>query len=111
MKWCFCSTSVTAVALCMKELEPLILVQSTNSDVLRNIVNKTPLNYTGNEMAPLFSIAQEERLDAFLTRLQLAFESNQIADIPTSAIMELYEYKVQFFHIFSVLCHMYICIS
>ncbi|EFN82611.1 uncharacterized protein LOC105185017 [Harpegnathos saltator] len=85
---------VVAVALCMKELEPLVLVQSTNSDILRNITNKTPLNYTGNEMAPLFSIAQEERLDAFLTRLQSAFESNQIADIPTSAVMELYEYKL-----------------
>ncbi|XP_032683853.1 uncharacterized protein LOC116850095 isoform X2 [Odontomachus brunneus] len=85
---------VSAVALCMKELEPLILVQSTNSDVLRNIMNKAPLNYTGNEMAPLFSIAQEERLDACLTKLQLAFELNQITNIPTSAIMELYEYKL-----------------
>ncbi|KYQ57917.1 Protein CIP2A [Trachymyrmex zeteki] len=80
---------VSAVALCMKELEPLILVQNTNNNILE-ISNKVSLNYTGNELAPLFSFGQEERLDAFLTKL----ESNQISDIPTSAVMELYEYKL-----------------
>ncbi|KMQ95178.1 protein cip2a [Lasius niger] len=75
---------VSAVAVCMKELEPLMLVQSTNSNVLE-VANKTSLNYAGNELAPLFSIAQEERLDAFLAKLESAFESNQINDIPTSA--------------------------
>ncbi|XP_025991978.2 uncharacterized protein LOC105203182 [Solenopsis invicta] len=84
---------VSAVALCMKELEPLILVQSTNSNILE-VSNKASLNYTGNELAPLFSIAQEERLDTFLAKLKSAFESNQISDIPTSAVMELYEYKL-----------------
>jgi len=83
----------------MKELEPLILVQSTNSNILE-VSNKTSLNYTGNELAPLFSIAQEERLDAFLAKLKSAFESNQINDIPTSAVMELYEYKVKFIHVY-----------
>lgn len=78
----------------MKELEPLMLVQSTDSNMLGNITSKTPLNYTGTEMAPLFAIAQEESLDAFLARLQSFFESDQVADIPTSAVMELYEYKV-----------------
>ncbi|KYN00114.1 PREDICTED: protein CIP2A homolog [Cyphomyrmex costatus] len=80
---------ISAVALCMKELEPLILVQNTNNNMLE-VSNKASLNYTGNELAPLFSIGQEERLDAFLTKL----ESNQINDIPTSAVMELYEYKL-----------------
>ncbi|XP_072765120.1 protein CIP2A homolog L [Anoplolepis gracilipes] len=84
---------VSAVAVCMKELEPLMLVQSTNSNVLE-VANKASLNYTGNELAPLFSITQEERLDAFLAKLESAFESNQISDIPTSAVMELYEYKL-----------------
>jgi len=73
----------------MKELEPLILVQNTNNNILE-ISSKVSLNYIGNELAPLFSFGQEERLDAFLTKL----ESNQISDIPTSAVMELYEYKV-----------------
>ncbi|XP_071564296.1 uncharacterized protein [Temnothorax nylanderi] len=83
---------VSAVALCMKELEPLILVQSTNSNILE-VTNKVSLSYTGNELAPLFSIAQEERLDAFLAKLKSTFESNQ-SDISTSAVMELYEYKL-----------------
>ncbi|KAL6260355.1 hypothetical protein P5V15_007885 [Pogonomyrmex californicus] len=83
---------VSAVALCMKELEPLILVQSTNSNVLE-ISNKASL-YAGNELAPLFSIAQKERLDICLAKLESALELNQINDIPTSAVMELYEYKL-----------------
>lgn len=82
------------MAVSMKKLEPLILVQSTNSNVL-GITNKTTVHYTKNEMTPLFSIVQEERLDTFLTKFKTAFESNQISDIPTSAVMELYEYKVQ----------------
>jgi len=73
-----------------------VLVQNTTSNVLE-VANKTPLNCIGNEMAPLFSIAQEERLDIFLAKLKSTFESNQINDIPTSAVMELYEYKVQYF--------------
>lgn len=83
------------MAVCMKKLEPLMLIQSTNSNVLE-VANKTSLNYTGNELAPLFSITQEERLDACLTKFESAFQSNQINDIPTSAVMELYEYKVIF---------------
>lgn len=77
----------------MKQLEPLILVQSINNNVFE-VMNKASLNYTGNEMTPLFSIAQEERLDTFLAKLKSTFEANQIADVSTSAVMELYNYKV-----------------
>lgn len=77
----------------MKQLEPLILVQSINNNVFE-VMNKASLNYTGNEMTPLFSIAQEERLDMFLAKLKSTFEANQIADVSTSAVMELYNYKV-----------------
>lgn len=77
----------------MKQLEPLILVQSINNNVLE-ITNKASPSYTGNEMTPLFSIAQVERLDMCLAKLKSTFEANQIADLSTSAIMELYEYKV-----------------
>ncbi|XP_043518292.1 uncharacterized protein LOC122533033 [Frieseomelitta varia] len=83
---------VSAVALCMKQLEPLILVQSTPGTVT-NIGSKMSIN-ANNEMAPLFSFAQEERLDAFLAKLKRIYESNQINDITTSAVMELYEYKL-----------------
>lgn len=77
----------------MKQLEPLILVQSTPGT---NIGSKMSIN-ANNEMAPLFSFAQEERLDAFLAKLKGIYESNQINDITTSAVMELYEYKVYLF--------------
>ena len=83
---------VSALALCMKQLEPLILVQSTPGTVA-SIGSKVPTNSNG-EMAPLFSFAQEERLDTFLAKLQRAYELNQIGDITTSAVMELYEYKL-----------------
>lgn len=76
----------------MKQLEPLILVQST-SGMVASVGNKMSVT-SNSEMAPLFSFVQEERLDAFLAKLESAYESNQLGDITTSAIMELYEYKV-----------------
>jgi hypothetical protein len=42
------------------------------------------------EMTPLFSLAQQSHLDAFLAKLQCS----EVQDISTSAIMELYEYKL-----------------
>ncbi|XP_076281173.1 uncharacterized protein LOC143209438 [Lasioglossum baleicum] len=83
---------VSAVALCMKQLEPLILVQNT-SGMVASIGSKVSSN-SNSEMAPLFSFAQEERLDAFLAKLEEAHELNQMSDITTSAVMELYEYKL-----------------
>lgn len=83
---------VSAVALCMKQLEPLILVQSTHG-MVTNIGSKMSVN-ASSEMVPLFSFVQEERLDAFLAKLERTYESNQINDITTSAVMELYEYKL-----------------
>lgn len=76
----------------MKQLEPLILVQSTHG-MVTNIGSKMSVN-ASSEMVPLFSFVQEERLDAFLAKLERTYESNQINDITTSAVMELYEYKV-----------------
>lgn len=61
--------------------------------MVTNIGSKMTIN-ANNEMAPLFSFAQEERLDAFLAKLKRTYESNQINDITTSAVMELYEYKL-----------------
>ncbi|XP_053993168.1 uncharacterized protein LOC128884109 [Hylaeus volcanicus] len=82
---------VLAVAQCMKQLEPLILVQSTPGMV--NVGSKMSVT-SNSDMAPLFSFAQEERLDTFLAKLETAYESNQLGDITTSAVMELYEYKL-----------------
>lgn len=91
----FLIISVAAVAQCMRQLEPLVLVQS-NANTITGLGIKSNINYNGNEMAPLFSFGQEERLNTFISKLETAIESNQIGDITTSAVMELYEYKVKF---------------
>lgn len=42
------------------------------------------------DMMPLFSLAQEGRLDSFIAKL----ECSEIRDISTSTVMELYGYKL-----------------
>ncbi|XP_014223610.1 uncharacterized protein LOC106650209 [Trichogramma pretiosum] len=79
---------ISAVARCMSELEPLMLVREKN-------VTKIPESLINNhDSLPLITMVQEGRLDAFLDRLREAFENNKLSDIMTSSIMELYEYKM-----------------
>ena len=77
----------------MTELEPLVLVQekTTTTKISENLIN----NHT-HDTLPLFSMAQEGRLDTFISKLENEFEKNKLSDITTSAVMELYEYKVCF---------------
>ncbi|XP_043271949.1 uncharacterized protein [Venturia canescens] len=84
---------VSSVANCMSELEPLILVQNSNGAV-STMGGIFPTHGPIAEMTPLFSFNQESRLDAFLVKLEEAFNGNQIGDITTSAVMELYDYKL-----------------
>lgn len=75
----------------MAELEPLLLVQE------RTTATKAPENIVHGhayESIPLFSLTQEGRLDTFIAQLEQAFKNNQVSDITTSAVMELYEYKM-----------------
>lgn len=53
-------------------------------------VNQTSLQ----ELVPLYNCAQESRLNELITALQEAREHNRIGDASTSAVMELYEYKL-----------------
>lgn len=73
--------SSLAKSLC--DLEPLVLVSSTSKAA-------TDVGAQQRDMMPLFSRAQEGRLDKFIAKL----ECSEIRDGPTSAIMELYEYKL-----------------
>lgn len=77
----------------MSELEPLLLVQE-NVNIPKS--NENSVNGHSYESLPLLTMVQEGRLDAFITKLENAFEKNQLSEITTSAVMELYEYKVQF---------------
>lgn len=46
------------------------------------------------ELVPLYNCAQESRLNELIAALQKAKEHNRIGDASTSAVMELYEYKL-----------------
>jgi hypothetical protein len=47
-----------------------------------------------HDMTPLFSLAQEGRLDNFIAKMEDALEHSEIHEISTSAVMELYKYKL-----------------
>ncbi|XP_014215606.1 polyamine-modulated factor 1-binding protein 1 [Copidosoma floridanum] len=82
---------LSAVANCMTELEPLVLVQEKTSVTK---ISETFTNSQTHDVMPLFSLAQEGRLDTFISKLEAAFEENKLPEITTSAVMELYEYKM-----------------
>jgi hypothetical protein len=75
--------SVSSLAKSLCDLEPLVLVSNTS---------KAAADVGGQQrdMMPLFSLAQEGRLDNFMAKL----ESSEIRDISTSTVMELYQYKI-----------------
>ena len=77
----------------MSELEPLLLVKE-KSNVSK--ISEEQVNHHFDTI-PLFSITQEGRLDSFIAKLETAFENNQLSDLTTTSVMELYEYKVIFF--------------
>jgi hypothetical protein len=47
-----------------------------------------------HDMMPLISLVQEGQLDNFIVKLEEALEQSENHDISTSAVMELYEYKL-----------------
>ena len=88
----FCSVSLLAKSLC--DLEPLVMI-SKNPGIgkINRGVGSNCMSHL-QEMTPLFTLAQEGQLDNFIAKLQEALQNNQICDISTSAVMELYEYKL-----------------
>ncbi|XP_068083238.1 protein CIP2A isoform X2 [Anabrus simplex] len=89
----FPAESVSSLAKSLCDLEPLVMLPSAG-------VGKAPLtsnsgmNSTHQDMTPLFGMAQEGRLDEFIERLKETLERNEVRDVPMSAVMELYEYKL-----------------
>ncbi|KAJ8680087.1 hypothetical protein QAD02_015874 [Eretmocerus hayati] len=82
---------ISAVARGMTSLEPLVLVQEKTN--FNKVPDEAMLAHSFDSL-PLFTKPQEDRLDSFLLKLQSAYDKNQLADVSTSAIMELYEYKM-----------------
>ena len=85
----------------MSELAPLILVQTAPGN-MAPVSSRHLAHGPSADMAPPFSFYQETRLDAFLTKLEDALSEKQIGDITTSAVMELYDYKVLYFFKFPI---------
>ncbi|KAF7989199.1 hypothetical protein HCN44_007729 [Aphidius gifuensis] len=83
---------VSAVSKCMVELEPLVLVQ-TKTGITSGLTLKQETSFN-TSIVRLYSLSQEEQLDDILDKLKEAFNENKFTDITTSAIMELYEYKL-----------------
>ncbi|XP_069688459.1 protein CIP2A homolog L isoform X2 [Periplaneta americana] len=85
------SVAILAKSLC--DLEPLVLVESNSGigKITMGIENGSGVQHN---MTPLFSLAQEGRLDHFIAKMEDALERNEIRNISTSAVMELYEYKI-----------------
>lgn len=59
-----------------------------------NVPNSNPPHASLQELVPLYNCAQESRLNELILALQEAKENNKIGDSSTSAVMELYEYKL-----------------
>ncbi|PNF30554.1 hypothetical protein B7P43_G09938 [Cryptotermes secundus] len=78
----FPAESVSSLAKSLCDLEPLMLVSSTSKASTDGAQQR--------DMMPLFSLAQEGRLDSFIAKL----ECSEIRDISTSTVMELYGYKL-----------------
>lgn len=83
---------VSAVSRCMVEMEPLVLIQN-KTGITTGITMKQETIINHN-LSPIYSLPQKEQLNDFLDKLKDAFDSNKFEDITTSAIMELYEYKL-----------------
>jgi len=86
--------SVSLLAKSLHDIESLALI-SSNSGMGRAVGSVG--NGGGSQqhnMLPLFSRVQEGRLDSCIAKLEDTLQCGEIHDVSTSAVMELYEYKL-----------------
>ena len=79
----------------MGELESLVLVRGGTNNAVESR-GRYSGQYAGTEMMPFMSLVQEDRLNVCIDKLNEAYEANKINDVTTSAVIELYEYKVMY---------------
>ncbi|KAL0267161.1 UNVERIFIED_CONTAM: hypothetical protein PYX00_009509 [Menopon gallinae] len=58
------------------------------------VLHQAQTQHSLQELLPLYNCAQESRLNELIAALQEARENGKIGDASTSAVMELYEYKL-----------------
>lgn len=76
------------VAQAFFELQPMFEYNAINNDRVSNSFAEQQLPYT------IMSVMQEEKLDNLIHKLEEALANNQIANVATSDVMELFEYKM-----------------
>lgn len=78
----------------MGELESLVLVRGGTNNTMESR-GRHSSQYAATEMMPFMSLVQEDRLNVCIDKLKEAYDTNKINDVTTSAVIELYEYKVE----------------
>lgn len=79
-------TNLLAEVMC--EIKPVTFGPATS------VSNGNSQQTSLQELVPLYNCAQESRLNELIAALQKAKEQGKIGDASTSAVMELYEYKL-----------------
>lgn len=74
------------LSLALKEVEALAHIQQP--------VNHNATELSQNFIYPVMSVAQNEKLEELITTLSNATAQNNLSNISTSDVVELYEYKV-----------------
>ncbi|KAK4873864.1 hypothetical protein RN001_013224 [Aquatica leii] len=78
---------INEISSAMCELHPLLQADST-------IQNDDNSQIDNNLCFPMMSVTQVERLDEIMNKMKEAYEQNNLMNISTSDVMELYEYKL-----------------
>ncbi|KAF5292722.1 hypothetical protein FQR65_LT11190 [Abscondita terminalis] len=78
---------INEIALAMNELQPLLHTETKFQN------NRNP-SMDDNLCFPMMSVTQVERLDEIMNKMKEIFDQNNIINISTSDVMELYEYKL-----------------
>lgn len=82
---------VPAIAKCMCEIEPLLVIQSKNGIAISVPVNNQ-INY--QQQMSLLPWSQTDRVNAVLDELEDLSRENKINNVMTSTVMEFYEFKI-----------------
>lgn len=78
---------------------PLDLLVQAMNDMNFNIQVEEPLNHCNQNISdslfyPIMSVAQSEKLEKLMNKLKEACSQNNLLNVSTSDVMELYEYKL-----------------
>lgn len=88
--------SLTLLSQCMSELNQLVVLAPAATNLPLSL--PATHNIPEHDAVPLFTLAQQGAIDSFISKMEELFSKNQVQDITTSAVIELYQYKVSSMH-------------